>query len=238
MYENRNPELDEALVNLHESIQVDEQRYEMVLNKINTVMKQSSDIKKTRMTSRLTFPIVMSSFILLVVSILLVDNITFPLSQEDNTQSSYESTEEGGSAILVNEEYAQQIEAMETDDFLFAMPNYSPEPNTKLQNIFYRKGDNSITSHAQFYSQDQELFSIYQEKVKIKMSADHLFDPIDDEIIKIQGLDVYLSENDKMNKATLIVGRYSLQVSSYSLIGEELIQIIQSLPLDRLKEEN
>ncbi|WP_440896162.1 hypothetical protein ACS127_16795 [Amphibacillus sp. Q70] len=238
MYENRNSELEEALVNLHESIQVDKKRHEIVLNKINRTMKQSSDVKKTRMTTRLNFPIVISSFILLVIGVFLVDNIVFSPTQKESNQSLYESSEEVDSAILVNEDSAQQIELMEADDFLFAMPSYSPESNTKLQNIVYLENDHSITAFAQFYNQDQEIFSIHQEKAKTELSGDHLFDSINDEIIEVQDFDVYLSENDKMNKATLIVGRYSLQVSSHTLMGEELIQVIRSLPLEHLKKEN
>ncbi|MCZ0703833.1 hypothetical protein J2T56_002054 [Natronobacillus azotifigens] len=97
------------------------------------------------------------------------------------------------------------------------------------------ENEKSITVFAQFYHQDQELFSIHQEKVNVEIDGNYLFNQAEDEVREVEGFDVHLSQNGELNKAIIVIENYSIDISSIELDSKDLIKLIRSMPLNELK---
>lgn len=235
MKNDENKQLDQSLRELSESIKWDEKRQQHIKSKlIHKLSEQSSrhTQKKENRLKNFWLPIISSIMVILTMMVILISESPKPLINNSNSRTNDLFEEQ--TSIMITEEQYEKIRDIQDSGFSLAIPNYSPQSDTIIENITHRQNEDHTTVSTKFYSNTDELFSFYQEKINSKAPSNHIIENDYSERIVIQGIPTYYTNNGVQRQLFIITEKYSLEISSYELPKEELIKIIKSVNLEKI----
>jgi len=235
MKNDKNKQLDQSLRELSESIEWDEKRQQHIKNKlIHNLSEQSSSHTQKKENRLNTFWLPITSLIMVILTMMVIVISENPKPLVNSSNPSTNDFFEEQTPIMITEEQYEQIRDIEDSGFSLAIPNYSPQSDTIIENITHRQNEDHTTVSTKFYSNTDELFSLYQEKINSKGPSNHVIENDYSEKIVIQGIPTYYTNNGVKHQLFIITDKYSLEISSYDLPKEELIKIIKSINLEKI----
>src|SRR5690625_8943 len=235
MKNDENKQLDQSLRELNESIEWDEKRQQHIKNKlIHNLSEQSSSHKQKKVNRLNNFWLPITSLVMVSLTVMIIVISENPKTLVNDSNPSTNDSFEEQTSIVVTEEQYEQIRDIQDSGFSLAIPNYSPQPDTVIENIAHRQNEDHTTVSTKFYSNTDELFSLYQEKINNKDPSNHVIEDDYSERIVIQGIPTYYINNGVQRQLFIITKKYSLEISSYELPKEELIKIIKSINLEKI----